>query len=137
MSEPEARGPHRLHEQLEAVVELLRRQKLVEQVAHGQHGAHQDLVDALVHRQNQAELQRHLDALHPAFGIISDGAGNLFHHPHTQVLERLSEHHVEVLRTDTVGLVTVRTDGQHVRVETWRDDLQPRLAGTPPGRNRD
>ncbi|PWK92985.1 magnesium transporter [Fulvimonas soli] len=66
MSEPEARGPHRLHEQLEAVVELLRRQKLVEQVAHGQHGAHQDLVDALVHRQNQAELQRHLDALHPA-----------------------------------------------------------------------
>ncbi|KRE99490.1 magnesium transporter [Frateuria sp. Soil773] len=67
MSEAEVRSStHRLHEQLEAIVELLRKQKLVEQVAHNQHGAHQDLVEGLVHRQNQAELQRHLDELHPA-----------------------------------------------------------------------
>ena len=33
---------------------------------HNQHGAHQDLVDALVHRQNEVELQQHLEALHPA-----------------------------------------------------------------------
>jgi magnesium transporter len=67
MSEVESRGSaNRLHEQLEAIIELLRKQKLVEQVVHNQHGAHQELVDTLVHRQNQAELQRHLDELHPA-----------------------------------------------------------------------
>ncbi|WP_049621456.1 magnesium transporter [Frateuria defendens] len=67
MSEAETRGAsQRLHEQLEAIVELLRRQKLVEQVAHSQHGPHQDLVDSLVHRRNQAVLQQHLEALHPA-----------------------------------------------------------------------
>ena len=65
MSEPRSQG-NRLHEQLEAISDLLRRQKLVERVVHNQHGAHQDLVQTLVQRQNQTELQRHVDELHPA-----------------------------------------------------------------------
>ncbi|MBT2116798.1 magnesium transporter [Dyella sp. LX-66] len=67
MSEAEARGSAgRLHEQLERINELLRRHKLVEQVAHAQHGPHQELVDNLLHRQHLSELQRQLDGLHPA-----------------------------------------------------------------------
>lgn len=67
MSEAEVRGSaNRLHEQLERINELLRRHKLVEQVAHAQHGPHQDLVDNLLHRQHLSELQRQLDGLHPA-----------------------------------------------------------------------
>ena len=67
MSEAEVRGSaNRLHEQLEHIIDLLRRHKLVEQVAHAQHGPHQDLVDNLLHRQHLAELQRQLDGLHPA-----------------------------------------------------------------------
>jgi beta-lactamase superfamily II metal-dependent hydrolase len=34
------------------------------------------------------------------------------------VLERLGEHHAEVFRTDRNGLVTVRTDGRLISVET-------------------
>nr|WP_246866679.1 magnesium transporter [Dyella sp. SG609] len=55
-----------MHEQLERINELLRRHKLVEQVAHAQHGPHQELVDNLLHRQHLSELQRQLDVLHPA-----------------------------------------------------------------------
>jgi len=67
MSEADARSAtQRPHAQLEATIELLQRQKLVERVAHNQHGPHQDRVETLVHRQNQAELQRHLAQLHPA-----------------------------------------------------------------------
>jgi len=67
VSEAEARGSAgRLHEQLERINELLRRHKLVEQVAHAQHGPHQELVDNLLHRQHLSELQRQLDVLHPA-----------------------------------------------------------------------
>jgi magnesium transporter len=67
VSEAEVRGSaNRLHEQLERINELLRRHKLVEQVAHAQHGPHQDLVDNLLHRQHLSELQRQLDGLHPA-----------------------------------------------------------------------
>ena len=67
MNDVEARSSaNRLHDQLDTIVELLRRHKLVERVVHNQQGAHQDLVETLVHRQSVAELQRHLDELHPA-----------------------------------------------------------------------
>ncbi len=51
---------------LARVVELLRRQRLVEELSHRQAGSSAELVDDLVHRQNQVELQREIDLLHPA-----------------------------------------------------------------------
>ncbi len=72
MTETESRGAvSRLHDQLDAIVELLRRQKRVEDAAHERAveeelGEDGDRLEPLVHRQNQAELQRHLDGLHPA-----------------------------------------------------------------------
>jgi magnesium transporter len=67
MTEVETRNPHsQLQNQLARVHELLRRQRLVEDLAHRQHGEHHDLVDNLVHRQHLAELQREIDGLHPA-----------------------------------------------------------------------
>jgi competence protein ComEC len=83
------------------------------------------------HGSKTSSTEPFLDALHPAFGLISDGVDNLFHHPHRQVLDRLAAHRIEVFRTDTVGLITVRTDGQHVTIETWEDDLKPRLMAMP------
>lgn len=67
MSEAEASTPHSLLQaQLARVHELLRRQRLVESLAHREHGDHRDLVENLVHRQHVAELQREIDGLHPA-----------------------------------------------------------------------
>ena len=57
-------------------------------------------------------------AANPAFAIISVGTDNSYGHPNRDVLDRLGEHHAEVLRTDRNGLVTVRTDGRHLTVET-------------------
>jgi beta-lactamase superfamily II metal-dependent hydrolase len=45
---------------------------------------------------------------------------NQFHHPHPDVLKRLVEHHSAVFRTDQRGLMTFRTDGEHVHIETFR-----------------
>ena len=67
MSELETRNPHsQLQGQLARVSGLLRRQHLVEDLAHRQQGDHHDLVEGLVHRQHVAELQREIDGLHPA-----------------------------------------------------------------------
>lgn len=55
-----------LQDRLAQVVELLQRQRMVEDLTHRQEGAHNDLVENLVHRQNLVELQRKLDDLHPA-----------------------------------------------------------------------
>jgi magnesium transporter len=57
---------NRLHDQLDTIVKLLRRQKLVDQMMHNQRGVHQGLVETLAHQQGLTELQRHLDELHPA-----------------------------------------------------------------------
>ena len=92
---------------------------------------HCDVLKVGHHGSKTSSTEPFLDAVHPAFGLISDGVNNLFHHPHQQVLDRLAAHHIEVFRTDRVGLITVRTDGQHVGIETWEDDLKPRLIGEP------
>jgi len=46
------------------------------------------------------------------------GTDNSYGHPNRDVLARLGEHHAEVLRTDQHGLITVRTDGRRLTVET-------------------
>lgn len=68
MTEVEVKKPQEtLQDRLAQVVELLQRQKIVEDLAHRQAGGQQrELIDNLVHRQNLVELQRKLEALHPA-----------------------------------------------------------------------
>lgn len=55
-----------LSENLQQVIALLNKQKLVEDLVHKQEMPHHDLVESLVHKQNIAKLQAKLDALHPA-----------------------------------------------------------------------
>ena len=55
-----------LESSLEQIQTLLAKMRLVEGLVHRQGGPRQDLVENLVHKQNLAELQRKLEALHPA-----------------------------------------------------------------------
>ena len=72
------------------------------------------------HGSNTSSIDPFLDAVSPAFAVISDGYENSFHHPNPQVLERLAEHHAAIFRTDLQGLVTFLTDGQRISSETYR-----------------
>jgi competence protein ComEC len=58
-----------------------------------------------------------LDAVHPAFGLISDGFENSYGHPHPLTLQALQERHVAVYRTDEHGLIRVVSDGKRISVE--------------------
>lgn len=55
-----------LQQSLQQVITLLNKHKLVEELVHKQDMPKQALVESLVHKQNLAELQKRLDALHPA-----------------------------------------------------------------------
>ncbi len=83
------------------------------------------------HGSRTSSTEPFLDAVRPQFAIISDGIDNQFHHPHPQVLARLSDRRADTLRTDTLGLITVRTDGWRITVEDWEQDLKPRLLAMP------
>jgi competence protein ComEC len=72
------------------------------------------------HGSKTSSSEAFLEELKPQFAVISDGYRNQFHHPHPSVLERLTEHHAAILRTDTQGLITFRTDGKRVELETFR-----------------
>jgi competence protein ComEC len=72
------------------------------------------------HGSNTSSVDPFLDRVAPVFALISDGYANSFGHPHPKVLERLSQHHAGILRTDRDGLISIRTDGQRIWVETFR-----------------
>lgn len=55
-----------LQESLQQVITLLHKHKVVEDLVHRQAMPNHELVEAIVHKQNLVELQKKLDALHPA-----------------------------------------------------------------------
>jgi competence protein ComEC len=71
------------------------------------------------HGSRTSSSEAFLDQLSPQFAIISDGYMNQFHHPHQIVLDRLTERHADILRTDQRGLITFWTDGDKVEIATF------------------
>lgn len=57
---------HRRQNDIKLIRELLKKQKLVEDLVEKQHGDKQELITSLVHRQNLAELQSRLSRMHSA-----------------------------------------------------------------------
>jgi competence protein ComEC len=79
-----------------------------------------DILKVGHHGSNTSSTDPFLDAVSPVFAVISDGFENSFRHPNPKVLERLTTHRAGIRRTDLDGLVTIRTDGRRIMVETFR-----------------
>jgi competence protein ComEC len=79
-----------------------------------------DILKVGHHGSNTSSIDPFLDAVSPVFAIISDGYENSFRHPHPKVLERLNAHRAGIFRTDRDGLVTIRTDGRRISIQTFR-----------------
>lgn len=77
-----------------------------------------DVLKVAHHGSKTSTTEPFLEAVHPAFAMISAGLDNLYGHPHADVLERLHQANIEVLRTDRMGAITIRTDGWHMEVNT-------------------
>ena len=45
-------------------------------------------------------------------------------------IERLEQHHAAILRTDRQGLITIRSDGRRLAVETYQGSLEAIRATT-------
>lgn len=52
-----------------------------------------------------------LDAADPEYAVISCADNNSYGHPHSEVLERLDERNITVLRTDKLGTIVFSSDG--------------------------
>jgi len=79
-----------------------------------------DVLKVAHHGSRTSSTPAFLDAVQPLYGIISAGYENSFNMPNPQVLERLAERRVNVLRTDLWGLISLRTDGRRFYLDAAR-----------------
>jgi competence protein ComEC len=86
------------------------------------------------HGSGTSSTERFLAAVRPRLALVSVGAGNSYHLPTPSVMRALAAHGAEVLRTDHLGAIVVRTDGRRIFVEaageTW--ELSRDSPGSPP-----
>jgi len=81
---------------------------------------HIDVLKVAHHGSRTSSTEQFLRAVNPTYAVISAGFENSYGHPNRDVLERLAQHHAEILRTDRDGLVTIRSDGRRLSVDTYR-----------------
>ena len=79
---------------------------------------HADVLKVGHHGSKTSTMAPFLEAVSPSIAIISAGYENSFGHPHPDVIRRLEERHITILRTDDDGLVTVRTNGQNLAFDS-------------------
>jgi competence protein ComEC len=85
-----------------------------------------DVLKVAHHGSRTSSTEEFLSAVQPSFAVISAGFENSYGHPHPTVVERLREHHATILRTDLDGMITIRTDGNRMNVETYSGLLSHR-----------
>jgi competence protein ComEC len=52
-----------------------------------------------------------LARVHPQYAIVSAGKNNDYGHPHAEVVQRVKQQGIKLLRTDQLGSIVVKTDG--------------------------
>ncbi|WP_374019580.1 ComEC/Rec2 family competence protein [Paenibacillus thiaminolyticus] len=81
---------------------------------------HADVLKVGHHGSDTSTSQEFLDAVQPAYAVISAGMDNKYGHPKKVVMNRLKKAGVEIYRTDKQGTITAISDGKNIRFETTR-----------------
>jgi competence protein ComEC len=102
-------------------------EKQVEKEILGENSAESLRADVLKvghHGSKNSTTPEFLAATQPRVGIISAGEGNPYGHPSPELLERLENAGVRILRTDRDGAVHVFTDGTRLEITCFLDCLE-------------
>jgi competence protein ComEC len=76
-----------------------------------------DVLKVAHHGSRTSSTPEFLAAVHARLALVSVGAGNTYRLPNADVLQRLRAFGAEVVRTDRVGEIVVRSDGRTLTVE--------------------
>ena len=69
------------------------------------------------HGSSTASTDDFLDAVSPFFAVIQCGVNNKFKHPHADVVQRLKDRDITIMRTDENGTIGVYTDGKRIMIK--------------------
>lgn len=68
------------------------------------------------HGSSSSSSAAFLQAVSPQIAVISCGLQNDYGHPHREVLQRLVEQDIQVLRTDLHGTITIKSNGKSITI---------------------
>jgi competence protein ComEC len=71
------------------------------------------------HGSKNSTMPEFLSAVNPQIAIISAGDENPYGHPSPELLSRLEDSKVRILRTDQQGAVQILTDGHTIHVNCF------------------
>ncbi len=66
------------------------------------------------HGSHSSTSPEFVKAVSPTYAIISDGKDNKYGHPHPETLDTLTKSGVKIFRTDLLGTIIMKSDGQNV-----------------------
>lgn len=78
-----------------------------------------DVLKVAHHGSKTSSTEMFVKAAHPRYAIIPVGLNSIFGHPHKEVLERWRSSGARILTTGQNGTITISTDGEDLRVETF------------------
>jgi competence protein ComEC len=81
--------------------------------------SHHTILKVAHHGSRTSSSQSFLEQVNPKIALISAGQNNRFNHPSSEVVKRLESFGAEIYVTNEVGAITVKTDGNTVRIEPY------------------
>ena len=75
------------------------------------------------HGSNFSTTEEFLQIVRPLVSVISCSSTNTYGHPHPQLMERLEETETKIYKTLESGAITIWTDGEKMRIETFKPRL--------------
>jgi competence protein ComEC len=79
-----------------------------------------DVLKVPHHGSRTSSTEAFINAVNPKCAVISVGERSRFGHPHPSIMNRYLERGIKLLQTGRDGMVTARTDGSALEVETFR-----------------
>ncbi|HUQ80997.1 MAG TPA: DNA internalization-related competence protein ComEC/Rec2 [Gemmatimonadaceae bacterium] len=86
-------------------------------LAHDLRSLEADVLKVGHHGSSTSTTAEFLAAVRPRVALISVGVANTYHHPSSDVVRALTESGAQVLRTDQLGTVVIRTNGRVLSVD--------------------
>lgn len=93
-------------------------------LAHARDELHADILKVGHHGSKTSSSDAFLDAVRPRVALVSVGVGNVYHLPTPAIMERLAAHGAQVLRTDRLGTIIARTDGERIWMSAAGDEWE-------------
>lgn len=72
------------------------------------------------HGSRTSTSDEYVSVTRPQYAVISDGQKNRYGHPHKQTLDTLNRHKVQILRTDQLGTIVMKSDGDKFEITNYK-----------------